>query len=77
MGDYGMMYGYLWWNPLFRGVGSYAGLGRGGQGVFVFPTWDMVVVFTGGDYAERETGDEPYFPLSILQDHIFPSVEGY
>jgi CubicO group peptidase (beta-lactamase class C family) len=73
-GDYGMMYGYLWWDPMFRETASYAALGRGGQGIFVLPDWDMVAVFTGGDWAQRESGKEPYFPLSILRSYIFPSV---
>ena len=38
-------YGYLWWIDSF---GGYSAHGFGGQYIFVFPTLDMVIVFTSG-----------------------------
>jgi CubicO group peptidase (beta-lactamase class C family) len=73
MGDYGLMYGYLWWISPFRESGFLA-MGRGGQGVFVFPDVDLVAIFTGGNYARVESGDEPYAPISLTQNYILPSI---
>lgn len=76
MGDYGLMYGYLWWLSPFRESGFLA-MGRGGQGVFVFPDVDLVAIFTGGNYAREESGNESYAPISLTQDYILPSIVGH
>lgn len=73
MGDYGMMYGYLWWISPFR-EGGFLAMGRGGQGVFVFPDVDLVAVFTGGNYARIESGNEPYAPIPLTRNYILPSI---
>lgn len=73
MGDYGLMYGYLWWISPFRENGFLA-MGRGGQGVFIFPDVDLVAIFTGGNYAHIESGNEPYVPISLTQNYILPSI---
>jgi CubicO group peptidase (beta-lactamase class C family) len=74
MGDYGLRYGYLWWVIRFREAASYAAMGWGGQGIFVFPTLDMVTVFKGGNYVGENDGSEPYFPPLLLESYILPSV---
>lgn len=47
-------YGYYWWikNYTIKGkkISSYMAAGNGGQYIIVFPSLDMVVVFTGGNY---------------------------
>ena len=47
-------YGFLWWKRAFpyRGntVESYFTSGNGGNFIFVFPTLELVVVFTGSNY---------------------------
>jgi CubicO group peptidase (beta-lactamase class C family) len=73
MGGNGLMYGYLWWISPFSESGFLA-MGRGGQGVFVFPDVDLVAVFTGGSYARIESANETYAPISLTQDYILPSI---
>ncbi|MCP5105674.1 MAG: serine hydrolase [bacterium] len=65
-------YGYQWWTERFtiRGtvLDSYSARGWGGQYIFVFPSLGMVVVFTGGNYYDRE----PVFDM--LRNHLLPAV---
>jgi CubicO group peptidase (beta-lactamase class C family) len=65
-------YGYLWWHIPFSFGGqtyrAYSSMGWGGQYITVFPELDMVVVFTGGNYATAEPN------YNILQNHIIPAV---
>lgn len=48
-------YGYQWWLYRFKRenvtVDAYAADGWGGQRIIVFPTLDMIVVFTAGNYS--------------------------
>ncbi len=63
-------YGYLWW----RGQRTVNGLnietfyaaGNGGQNIFVFPSLDMVVVFTGGNYGNKLTNQI----FGLLSKHV-------
>jgi CubicO group peptidase (beta-lactamase class C family) len=52
--DWGDRYGYHWFRRTYAyGGGStqvYLRTGWGGQAIIVFPEFDMVVVFTGGNY---------------------------
>jgi CubicO group peptidase (beta-lactamase class C family) len=65
-------YGYQWWLRTYR-VGSkpveafYAD-GWGGQRIMGFPSLDMVVVFTGGNYVQGHPLDE------IVTRYILPAV---
>lgn len=47
-------YGYQWWLYRFKcenvTVDAYAAAGWGGQRIIVFPTLDLIVVFTAGNY---------------------------
>jgi CubicO group peptidase (beta-lactamase class C family) len=65
-------YGYQWWLRTFhansRAYESFAARGWGGQYIFVFPSLEMVVVFTGGNYSTPEPVDE------ILTRFILPAV---
>ena len=65
-------YGYQWWLQEYRSgslaVVSYFAAGWGGQRIVVFPSLDMVIVFTGGNYVEDEPVDE------IIVQHILPAV---
>ncbi|MCP3888830.1 MAG: serine hydrolase [Desulfobulbaceae bacterium] len=62
-------YGYLWWkgqrtvNGL--NIETYYAAGNGGQNTFIFPSLDMVVVFTGGNYSNK------------LQNQIFGLLSKY
>jgi CubicO group peptidase (beta-lactamase class C family) len=65
-------YGYQWWLRTYHAaptaIESYFASGWGGQRIAVFPSLNMVVVFTGGNYV----GDEPVD--LILGRHILPAV---
>lgn len=66
-------YGYQWWLSTYR-VGSktleaFHASGWGGQEIVVFPSLEMVVVFTGGNYVGAEPSGE------ILTQHILTAVE--
>jgi len=48
-------YGYQWWLYRFKcenvTIDAYAAVGWGGQRIIVFPTLDLIVVFTAGNYS--------------------------
>lgn len=66
-------YGYLWWRRSFTVAGetffTFYAAGNGGQYIFVFPSLDMVVVFTGGNF-NSSLMRQPY---DLLQDFILPA----
>jgi len=65
-------YGYLWWLKTYhcnnQTYDSFKALGWGGQEIIIFPGLDMVVVFTGANYAVDPPCDE------ILIRYILPAV---
>jgi len=65
-------YGYQWWLETYRvgaiSADTFAALGWGGQRIIVLPAWEMVVVFTGGNYASGDPSEE------ILTRYILPAV---
>lgn len=65
-------YAYSWWTNEISNSGRKAKLyqagGWGGQEIIVFPDDDMVVVFTGGNYAVKKSIYE------ILERFILPSI---
>jgi CubicO group peptidase (beta-lactamase class C family) len=67
-------YGLLWWKrriPMNNStVESYFTSGNGGNFIFVLPSLDMVVVFTGSNY-NNPRGESPFFILSSL---VLPAV---
>jgi CubicO group peptidase (beta-lactamase class C family) len=64
-------YGYLWWiDPQGK---WYAALGRAGQHIFVYPTQNLVVVFTAD---LPFTNDADLIPLQeLLDQYILPAVK--
>ena len=66
-------YGYQWWLGSFhvRGqtIESYSARGRGGQFIIVFPTLQMVAVFTG--WNDNQLLEQP---LDMLQRYILPAA---
>jgi CubicO group peptidase (beta-lactamase class C family) len=62
-----MDYGYHWWIPSF---GGYAARGWGGQAIFVLPTLDMVVVFTGG-----LSGPDNFLLDTLMEKYIISAVK--
>jgi len=67
-------YGFLWWKRYFlhngEQVDSYYASGNGGNYVFVFPSLDLVVAFTGSNY-NSSLANQPYV---ILSDRILPAI---
>ena len=67
-------YGYLWWKRALARDGfaieSYFTSGNGGNFVFVFPSLDLVVAFTGSNYDSRAS-DQPF---QILAERLLPIV---
>jgi len=72
---HGDRYGYLWWLKTYhansRPVDAYFASGWGGQRIFVFPSLDMVVVLTGGNYGakQKEPVDE------IITRYVLPAMQ--
>jgi CubicO group peptidase (beta-lactamase class C family) len=66
-------YGYQWWQTKYRSgdetFEAFHASGWGGQEIVVFPSLEMVVVFTGGNYV----GVQP--TETILTTYILPAVE--
>jgi CubicO group peptidase (beta-lactamase class C family) len=71
----GDRYGYLWWKRSFArasgNVDCFFTSGNGGNYIFVIPSLDLVVVFTGSNY-NSSLGDQPY---RILADRVLPAVQ--
>jgi CubicO group peptidase (beta-lactamase class C family) len=68
-------YGYQWWLDRFeiggKTIEGYAALGYGGQGIYVFPALDAVIVFTAGNYTHA-VGIP--ISLSIPNSYILPAM---
>jgi len=68
-------YGFLWWKRSFSrasgNVDSFFTSGNGGNFIFVIPSLDLVVVFTGSNY-NSSLGDQPF---RILADRVLPAVQ--
>ena len=67
-------YGLLWWKHSFPYNGSteesFFTAGNGGNDIFVFPSLDLVVAFTGSNF-DSPLGDQPF---DILKGFILPTV---
>jgi CubicO group peptidase (beta-lactamase class C family) len=68
-------YGYQWWlgRPLSAGkeITWAAGIGLGGQRLYVIPSLELSVVVTAGHYADDIQG---WLPLVILNRYVLPAV---
>ena len=74
--DSGYRYGLLWWleNPqtASTAIPSCHASGNGGQKIFVFPSADLVVVFTGSSYNVARLSHRQ--PVTILNQYILPAL---
>jgi CubicO group peptidase (beta-lactamase class C family) len=70
---FGDGFGYYWWLRSYQTEStvydSYTSSGWGGQRIAVFPSLDMVVIMTGGNYLSEDPGTE------ILEEFILPALE--
>jgi CubicO group peptidase (beta-lactamase class C family) len=77
MGYFGglFFYGYQWWMGRTlsgeRDVPWIAGVGRGGQRLFIVPSADLVVMSTSGLYTSPRQG---HAALDMLYSSIFPAL---
>jgi len=66
-------YRYTWWISDFIHDGSkismFRASGWGGQSIMVFPKLDMVVVFTGGNYASHSS------LYTIIRQHVLRAIK--
>jgi CubicO group peptidase (beta-lactamase class C family) len=69
----GEQYGYQWWHMTFpSSAGPIAALHRsgwGGQDLYLFPSLDMLVAMTGGNYEGITPNND------IVAQHIIPAVQ--
>jgi CubicO group peptidase (beta-lactamase class C family) len=67
-------YGYLWWKNIFPmadgALEGFSAIGNGGNLIFVVPTAQLVVVFSGSNYNHREVSP----PFSIVERWILPAL---
>ena len=72
LGDLG--YGYQWWlsPPSDAGPSWFAGMGNGGQRLFVVPDFELIVVVTAGNYNRRQAARQSTI---LVTDVILPSVQ--
>lgn len=72
---YGEDFGYLWRmidrTMEGRTVRSFEAWGNGGQFIMVFPSLDLVVVFTGENYGRFPEMEQPF---ELVDSYILPSV---
>ncbi|UCF62725.1 MAG: serine hydrolase [bacterium] len=70
-------YGYQWWTSTFKirssdhvvyYVPNYSAIGWGGQSIKIFPSLDMVAVFTGSNYVSRSSNND------LVREYILPAV---
>jgi hypothetical protein len=66
------MYGYFWWAIQSSGKPVSCAMGRGGQGIFLYPGSRLMMVCTGGSWNKEETGNEPFYPYDILRQEMNP-----
>ncbi|MCW8984010.1 MAG: serine hydrolase, partial [Thermoanaerobaculales bacterium] len=65
----GEEYGYGWYTKPFNGQTVWSAEGLGGNGIYVVPEQDLVVVFSGG-----LVGREMLAPYRYLEQNILPAV---
>lgn len=67
-------YGYQWWTSTYTAgdnpVPAFSAAGNGGQYIFVVPGLNLVVVFTGGNYAPLNQGQ----PHGLMRNIIVPAM---
>ncbi len=68
-------YGYFWWQQDFEVNGqiikSIHASGYGGQHIYIVPAYDLVVVFTAGNYDSVELSNKP---IQLMKKYILPEL---
>ncbi|MET7970973.1 serine hydrolase [Micromonospora sp. NPDC005305] len=68
---WGAQYGYQWYIESIEGHRVVAGMGNGGQRLFVLPDLDLAVAVAAGNYDDP---DQWRTPLTVLQRVILPAM---
>ncbi|HSB88694.1 MAG TPA: serine hydrolase [Anaerolineales bacterium] len=68
-------YGYGWWMER-ASPGAYHAAGRGGQNIYVFPEWDMIIVTTGGGFEMDEIAELVLASFVDFEKPLPPNPEG-
>ncbi|MEV0726222.1 serine hydrolase [Micromonospora purpureochromogenes] len=69
--SWGAQYGYQWYIESIEGRRLVAGMGNGGQRLFVLPDLDLTVAITAGNYDDP---DQWRTPLGVLERVILPAM---
>ncbi|MGK5442092.1 serine hydrolase domain-containing protein [Micromonospora sp. URMC 105] len=69
--SWGTRYGYQWYIEPIAGHRVYAGMGNGGQRLFVLPDLDLTVAVTAGNYNDP---DQWRTPLTVLERVVLPAT---
>ncbi|QLQ37180.1 serine hydrolase domain-containing protein [Micromonospora robiginosa] len=69
--EWGARYGYHWYLESVAGHDLAAGMGNGGQRLYVLPDLDLTVAVTAGNYDHPEQWRTP---LALLEQVILPEV---
>lgn len=64
--------GYLWWHTRYAGRSTWFAWGYGGQFLFVIPTLQAVVVFTGDPDARSRGGNDQIY--DVMEQIIVPHL---
>ena len=65
-------YGYLWWKQSFLNeIETYFADGNGGQHIFVVPSQNLVIVFTGGNQNTAIGGQN----FQIVNNYILAAIK--
>jgi len=72
-------FGYLWEHKHFvvdgKQYNSYMASGNGGQKINIWPEYDMVTVFTGGNYNSYELYGKSTPPNQMIPKYILPAID--
>jgi CubicO group peptidase (beta-lactamase class C family) len=69
--SWGGQYGYQWYIESIAGHRLIAGMGNGGQRLFVLPDLDLTVAITAGNY---DHPDQWQTPRTVLERVILPAI---
>lgn len=77
--EYSPEFGYLWEHKYFMKDGkrynSYMASGNGGQKINIWPEYNMITVFTGGNYNSYELYGKSTPPNQMIPKYILPALD--
>jgi len=77
--EYTSEFGYLWEHKYFvidgKKYTSYMASGNGGQKINIWPEYNMITVFTGGNYNSYELYGKSTPPNQMIPKYILPAID--